>query len=224
MKITALLPMKDNSERIPYKNLKLLDGKPLYYWVLNNLIKSKIINNVIINTDSKDISNSILKNFTSSKIQLSERPKNLIGDYVSMNEIIQYDINNIDSDIFIQTHSTSPMLKLSTIDKALNLMINRKKKFDSIFSVTKIQKRFYDKNTLPYNHDPKMLTTQYLEPIFEENSCFYIFTKESFNLSKSRIGINPIMFELDEIESIDIDYPNDFKLAEIVHKNFYKNE
>lgn len=216
--------MKENSERIPNKNLKLLNGKPLYYWVLYNLIESNIINKILINTDSIKISNSIIKHFESPKIQIIKRPKNLIGDYVSMNEIIQYDINTIDSDIFIQTHSTNPMLKLSTINKSLNLMLNSKKKFDSIFSVTKIKKRFYDKNTLPYNHDPKMLTTQNLEPLFEENSCFYIFTKESFNLSKSRIGINPIMFELDEIESIDIDYPNDFKLAELIHKNFYKNE
>jgi N-acylneuraminate cytidylyltransferase len=137
-----------------------------------------------------------------------------------MNKIIEYDLNNSDSDIYIQTHSTSPLLVIKSLDSAIERMLSKSKNFDSIFSVTKIQTRFYDKNGNPFNHDPKeLLRTQDLEPLFEENSGFYIFTKESFkNADNKRIGLRPLMFEIDKIEAIDIDEPSDFIIAETLHK------
>ena len=101
-------------------------------------------------------------------------------------------------------------------------MLSNTTKFDSIFSVTKIQTRFYSENGNPFNHDPSnLLRTQDLEPLYEENSGFYIFTKESFkNADNKRIGLSPFMFEIDKIESIDIDEPSDFTIAETLYKLF----
>lgn len=219
MKVTLLLPMKGNSERVPNKNLKLFNGKPLFHAIIDELINSKYINKVIINTDSDLIAESAINTFQDF-VSIHKRPKNIQGDFVSMNKIIEYDINNSDSDIYIQTHSTSPLLAIKSLDAAIEKMINKATDFDSIFSVTKIQTRFYDKNGNPFNHDPKeLLRTQDLEPLFEENSGFYIFTKESFkNANNKRIGLNPLMFEIDKIEAIDIDEPSDFTIAETLHK------
>lgn len=219
MKVTLLLPMKGNSERVPNKNLKLFNGKPLFHAIIDELIKSKYINKVIINTDSDLIAESAINTFQDF-VSIHKRPKNIQGDFVSMNKIIEYDLNNSDSDIYIQTHSTSPLLAIKSLDAAIEKMINKATDFDSIFSVTKIQTRFYDKNGNPFNHDPKeLLRTQDLEPLFEENSGFYIFTKESFkNANNKRIGLNPLMFEIDKIEAIDIDEPSDFTIAETLHK------
>lgn len=219
MKVTLLLPMKGNSERVPNKNLKLFNGKPLFHAIIDELINSKYINKVIINTDSDLIAESAINTFQDF-VSIHKRPKNIQGDFVSMNKIIEYDLNNSDSDIYIQTHSTSPLLAIKSLDAAIEKMINKATDFDSIFSVTKIQTRFYDKNGNPFNHDPKeLLRTQDLEPLFEENSGFYIFTKESFkNANNKRIGLNPLMFEIDKIEAIDIDEPSDFTIAETLHK------
>lgn len=219
MKVTLLLPMKGNSERVPNKNLKLFNGKPLFHAVIDELINSKYINKVIINTDSDLIAESAINTFQDF-VSIHKRPKNIQGDFVSMNKIIEYDLNNSDSDIYIQTHSTSPLLAIKSLDAAIEKMINKATDFDSIFSVTKIQTRFYDKNGNPFNHDPKeLLRTQDLEPLYEENSGFYIFTKESFkNANNKRIGLNPLMFEIDKIEAIDIDEPSDFTIAETLHK------
>ena len=219
MNITLLLPMKGNSERVPNKNLKLFNGKPLFHAIINELITSKYINKVIINTDSDLIAESAINTYQDF-VTIHKRPKNIQGDFVSMNKIIEYDLNNSDSDIYIQTHSTSPLLAIKSLDAAIEKMINKVTDFDSIFSVTKIQTRFYDKSGNPYNHDPqKLLRTQDLEPLFEENSGFYIFTKESFkNANNKRIGLNPLMFEIDKIEAIDIDEPSDFTIAETLHK------
>ena len=219
MKVTLLLPMKGNSERVPNKNLKLFNGKPLFHAIIDELINSKHINKVIINTDSDLIAESAINTFQDF-VSIHKRPKNIQGDFVSMNEIIKYDLNNSDSDIYIQTHSTSPLLAIKSLDAAIEKMISKGTDFDSIFSVTKIQTRFYDKNGNPFNHDPKkLIRTQDLEPLFEENSGFYIFTKESFkNADNKRIGLRPLMFEIDKIESIDIDEPSDFIIAETLHK------
>jgi N-acylneuraminate cytidylyltransferase len=219
MKVTLLLPMKGNSERVPNKNLKLFNGKPLFHAIIDELINSKHINKVIINTDSDLIAESAINTFQDF-VSIHKRPKNIQGDFVSMNEIIKYDLNNSDSDIYIQTHSTSPLLSIKSLDAAIEKMISKATDFDSIFSVTKIQTRFYDKNGNPFNHDPKeLLRTQDLEPLFEENSGFYIFTKESFkNAGYKRIGLRPLMFEIDKIEAIDIDEPSDFTIAETLHK------
>ena len=78
------------------------------------------------------------------------------------------------------------------------------------------------KNGKPINHNPKkLIPTQDLEKIYEENSNLYIFSKESFLSSSSRIGKNPILFETPKNESIDIDTNEEWEIAESMA--FYKN-
>jgi N-acylneuraminate cytidylyltransferase len=219
MNIVALLPMKGTSERVPNKNLKNFNGVPLYHIVMSTLLKSGYIDNIYVNTDSSFLKEDILNNFP-NRVKVIDRKEEICGNYVSMNKIIEHDINHIDADIFIQTHSTNPLLKIKTLDTAIEKMIEllETEESDSVFSVSKTQKRFYNKDATPMNHDPKMLVTQHLDPIYEENSCFYIFTKKSFLNNESRIGSTPYMFEIDKIESTDIDEPQDFIIAEALHK------
>lgn len=219
--VIALLPMKGNSERVPNKNLKEFNGKPLYHRVMNELLNSGYIEKVIVNTDSQKIKQDIKSNFE-DKVIIIDRPNDLIGDFVSMNKIIKYDISKFNSQFFLQTHSTNPLLKTKTINSAIEKMITLdiKKEYDSVFSVTRLQTRLYNKQGEPYNHNPKkLLRTQDLEPIYEENSNFYIFSKDSFAQSGGkRIGLKPYMFEIDKVEAIDIDDPQDFMIAETLFK------
>jgi CMP-N-acetylneuraminic acid synthetase len=221
MKIVALLPMKGNSERVPNKNLKLFSGKPLYHRVMECLLQSKYISTVIVNTDSSSIKHDIQKEF-SERVLIIDRPAEIIGDFVSMNKVIECDINQVDADLYLQTHSTNPLLKTSSIDAAISKMIEFKESglYDSVFSVTKIQTRLYKNDGAPFNHNPdELLRTQDLEPLYEENSNFYIFSKPSFEKANGkRIGLNPYMFEIDKIEAVDIDEPQDFVIAEAIYK------
>lgn len=216
MKIIALLPMKGHSERVPNKNMKLFNGKPLFYHVLNTLQNCNLIDEVIINTDSDAISTST-KQF--GKVKIHERPTEICGDFVSMNDIIAYDINHSDGDVYLQTHSTNPLLRTTTIHQAIEKFISQSE-FDSLFSVTKLQTRLYWENVKPINHNPnELLRTQDLPPVFEENSNFFIFTKSSFkNAANKRIGKKPMMYEMDKLESVDIDEPQDFILAETIQQ------
>lgn len=219
-KIIALLPMKGHSERVPNKNLKLFHGKPLYHAIMNSLLKSKYIDRVAINTDSELIIKDAKENFGDLVI-LINRPVDIQGDFVSMNDVISYDLNYlVEYDYFLQTHSTNPILSSKTIDLACERFFNMEDRFDSLFSVTRFQTRFYWYDGRPLNHNPEdLIRTQDLPIIFEENSNFYIFSRESFlNSGKKRIGIKPYLFEIDKIEAVDIDDPEDFIIAEQLYK------
>lgn len=221
--IVALLPMKGHSERVPNKNMKAFCGKPLYHAVLNALLGSKYIEKVVIDTDSEVISNDALKHFGDS-VEIIDRPKEIRGGDVSMNLIIDHDISILTQyDHFIQTHSTNPLLRSETIDGAIEYYFSNLEKFDSLFSVTKVQTRFYDRDAKPVNHDPKeLIRTQDLEPLYEENSNFYIFSRNSFlGAGARRIGSNPYIYEVNKLEAVDIDEPEDFVMAELLCKHYF---
>ena len=220
MTITALLPMKGTSERIPNKNLKEFNGRPLYHAIMFSLLNSKYIEKIVINTDSDRIKDDIKRNFNEDKVNIIDRPLEIQGGDVPMNEIIKYDITYLNDNHFIQTHSTNPLLRSKTIDKAIEFYFKNIENFDSIFSVTKLQTRLYDQNGKPLNHNPsKLLRTQDLPPVYEENSNFYIFSRDSFFKKNNRIGINPYLYEINKLEAIDIDEPEDFLLAELLYMN-----
>ncbi len=222
MKLTALLPMKENSERVPNKNMRDFDGAPLYHAVMKSLLASKYIGSVVINTDSNTIAKDAKKHF-GERVIIIDRPEEIQGDFVSMNDIIAYDIGQLDEEHFLQTHSTNPLLRAGTIDSAIEKYFEGLGKFDSVFGVTKVQTRFYDKDAQPVNHNPEeLLRTQDLEPLYEENSNFYIFSKDAFEKAgNKRIGLKPQIFEVNKLEAVDIDEPEDFKLAELlrIHKD-----
>lgn len=213
--------MKGNSERVPNKNLKQFCGRPLYHVVLETLLESKYIEKIIVNTDSEAIKQDAQRNF-GEKVIIHDRPKEIQGDFVSMNKIIEYDIANYKADIYIQTHSTNPLLTTESVNIAIEGMMSilKNKEFDSIFSVTKIQTRLYDEKGKAFNHNPQeLIRTQDLPPLFEENSNFYVFTESSFhNSGCKRIGNRPKMAEIDKLEAVDIDDPEDFIIAETLYK------
>ena len=220
MKLVALLPMKGTSERVPNKNMRDFNGKPLYHAIMKSLLSSKYIDKVVINTDSEIIAKDAKDNF-GDKVVIIDRPVEIQGGDVSMNVIIDYDLNQLDREHFLQTHSTNPLVRTKTIDKAIEKYFEGLEKFDSLFGVTKVQTRFYDKDANPINHNPEeLLRTQDLEPLYEENSNFYIFSKNSFDKAgKKRIGLKPQIFEVNKLEAVDIDEPEDFILAELLYKN-----
>ncbi len=214
-KVTALIPIKEHSERVKNKNFREFNGKPLYHHILESLERTYAVDEVIINTDSYIVINEAPKLF--SKVRIHERPKELHGDFVSVNKIIEYDLDNSESDIYVQTHATNPLLKAESLGKALKKFIEAEDKYDSLFSVNRFQSRFYSVEGKAINHNPEeLLRTQDLPPLFEENSNFYVFTKESFSKHERRIGQTPLMFEMSRIEAIDIDDEFSFKLAEIL--------
>ena len=209
--------MKGHSERVPNKNMKPFAGAPLYHAIIKALLQSKQIEKVVINTDSATIKEDALNNF--ERVEIINRPNEIQGDFVSMNDIIDYDLSKLEGEHFLQTHSTNPLLTSSTIDMAIEKYFKVLGTYDSLFSVTRWQTRLYWEDGSPINHNPKeLLRTQDLPPVFEENSNFYIFSKTSFkNVGNKRIGKNAYLEPINKLEAIDIDTPEDFEIAELLY-------
>lgn len=225
-RIVALLPMKANSERVKGKNFREFCGKPLFKWILDTLLEVTEIDQIIINTDARNIlvKNGLVEN---DRIVIRDRKSELCGDLVSMNSILADDVSNIDSDIYIMTHTTNPLLSATTIRKAIKVFLEERKSriVDSLFTVNKIQTRFYLQDGSAVNHNPKnLIRTQDLEPWYEENSNLYLFTKESFKQVEARIGKYPIMYEVPKVESIDIDTQEDWDFAVIAARYLIENK
>ncbi len=216
-RVVALLPMKANSERVKGKNFREFFGKPLFRWMLDSLLDVKEIDQVIINTDARHIleQNGLVD---SKRVLIRDRREEICGDLISMSLVLEDDGSNIDADIYLMTHTTNPLMSADTIHRALKSfqLAQAKKEADSLFTVDKIQTRFYREDCSAVNHDPdNLMRTQDLEPWFEENSNLYIFTRDSFSKTNARIGFQPMMFESPLFESIDIDTPDDWDFAVI---------
>lgn len=208
--VKALIPLKGHSERVPNKNVRLLCGKPLFHWVVAALSKSRFITEIVIDTDSPEIARSARDNF---KVTVLMRPERLWGDFVGINPLIDFQLSQVTGEYFLQTHSTNPLLQTSTIEKAIETFFGQGT-HDSLFAVTPVQTRLYWSDGRPINHEPKnMLRTQDLEPVFQENSNIYLFSRSSFYKNNHRIGSNPMMFSMDFLEAIDIDNKADFALV-----------
>ena len=221
-KVKALLFMKHNSERVPRKNMRDFCGRPLFHWIMDSLNMSQYVSEIIINTDSEEIAKNARDNFI---VTIHMRPEYLLT--INSNEanlIMEHDLSITEGDYFFQTHSTNPLLTTKSIDKSIETFF-QDDKHDSLFSVTPIQKRFFHEDGTPINHDPtKLIKTQDLEYIYEENSCIYIFSRESFSLTKNRIGKKPKLFPTGRIESVDIDDMDDFQWAEFLKLKQMKYE
>lgn len=224
MRVVALMPIKANSERVKGKNFRDFGGKPLFRWMLDTLKSVSDIDAVVINTDAREIlkKNGLLED---ERVIIRDRKSEICGDFVSMNVIINDDIQNIDADIFLMTHTTNPFLTNKSIETAISQFKAALKSgtADSLFSANKVQERFYDVDVYALNHDPNnLIRTQDLEPWYQENSNLYLFTKESFNKTKARIGKKPMILETAPFESTDIDTPDDWDLAEVMIEYYRK--
>jgi len=214
-RIVALLPMKANSERVKGKNFRNFCGKPLFRWILDTLLEVEEIDQIVINTDARHIlaDNDLVE---TDRIKIRDRKSEICGDLVSMNLVLADDVENVDADIYLMTHTTNPLMSPDTVRGAIKAFQTAQTEgtVDSLFTVDKIQTRFYRADASAVNHDPdNLLRTQDLEPWFEENSNLYIFTRDSFTKTNARIGKQPMMYEGPQFESIDIDTPQDWDFA-----------
>jgi CMP-N-acetylneuraminic acid synthetase len=211
----ALIPMRHHSQRVPGKNYRPLAGRPLYQHIITSLLAVPEISTVVVDTDSEPVMDGLRRDF--SQVVILARPEHLRDDTIPMNEILLYDTSMVQADYYLQTHSTNPLLRTRTISRAVQTFLADYPAHDSLFSVTRLQTRLYDQYGHALNHDPNnLLQTQNLPPVYEENSCIYIFTRENLERRRNRLGEHPLMFEMDADEAWDIDEELDFAITDFL--------
>jgi len=221
IKIAAIVPMRHDSERVKGKNYRPLGGVPLFYHIVQTLLSCPSIDRVVIDTDSAPIKKSCAKDFP--QITIVDRPKNLRKGETPMNDVLLNTIKKVEADIYLQTHSTNPLLRPATIEAMIERYLAHLEDHDSLFSVTRHQKRYWSQARVPLNHDPaNLLRTQDLPPMYEENSCAYLFSRRLILERGNRIGESPQLFEIDPIEAWDLDEEHDFIIAEALYHTRHK--
>lgn len=222
-KIVALVPMRHASQRVKGKNYRMLGGRPLYGHILATLFSCPEIQEIVVDTDSPLIMSGVAENFP--QVRLLERPAHLRAGEVPMNEILLHDVALVEADFYLQTHSTNPLLQAATISQAIDTFFENFPAYDSLFSVTRWQTRLWDESGIAINHNPQvLLRTQDLQPIFEENSCLYIFSRQIMAERRNRIGERPYLFEIPAEEAWDIDEERDFKIVDLLLRDIGKVE
>lgn len=214
--VTALVPIRHESQRVARKNYRPFAGQPLYRWIIQRLLEVERIKAVVIDTDSPRVLEDCRQIF-GERVRLLERPAELRAPDISMNRILAHDLGQLGEGYYVQTHATNPLLTAATIRGALERYFEGigADECDSLFSVTERRVRLWSQNGRPLNHDPgELLQTQDLAPFYEENSCLYLFSAESFCRQANRIGQRPLLFPIPALEAVDIDEETDFLLAE----------
>lgn len=214
-KIIALVPMRHESQRVKGKNYRLLAGKPLYQHIISTLTTCPEISEIAVDTDSQEIMDGLRENYP--QVRILVRPEHLRGEEIPMNEVLLHDSAQVEADFYLQTHSTNPLLRNETLSRAIQTMMENYPAYDSLFSVTRWQTRLWDQLGRAINHNPEiLLRTQDLPPVFEENSCLYIFTRNTLENTRNRLGKRPFLFEIDAAEAWDIDEEMDFIIVDFL--------
>jgi len=214
MKVNCIIPAKGTSERLKNKNLLEISNKSLVRLACEKLLKSKYIDNVYLDTESDAIISQV-EDLRREGLKVLRRPVSLANNSIGANEMMIYGLHSVsECDILLQTFSTSPTLQVSTIDKCLEMFIDRINEFDSFFTVSKVQEYFW-KNDEPDNFSIDNLPNSFeLDPLMMETHGLYGITTEALLECKRRVGHKPLLIEIAKTESIDIDNHEDFMIAE----------
>lgn len=214
MKTVAIVPMKLNNTRLPQKNIKpFTNGKPLCSYILNTLLKIDEIDEIYVYC-----SNEAIKKYIPEGVKYLKRSASLDTDQTKMNEVLKAFADEVDADIYVMTHTTAPFISVESIKNGISAVASGM--HDSSFSAIKVQD-FLWQNGKPFNYDLENIPrTQDLPPLYMETSGFYIYQASVIKELGRRIGQNPYIIEVNEIEAADIDEKEDFEIADAIY-NYY---
>ena len=225
MLIDVFLPCRSSSVRVKNKNIKKFSNKKfgLFELKIYQLINTKEVRNIIVSTNDKKILDYLNKK-KFKKIHIDKRVNKLSSSSTSTDELIRYVPKIVRSDHILWTHVTSPFFDGIDYDNAIKTYKKNIRKYDSLMGVTKIQDFIYDNNKpLNFNKkDEKWPRTQTLKKLFIVNNAIFITSRQNYINLKDRIGKKPFLFEIEKIKSFDVDWPEDFKIAESIYEKIYK--
>ena len=178
MKTVVIIPIKKKSERVKGKNFKKINGIPLYEITLKKLKKCNF-DEVYVDTDSQEIKKYCFKN----NINIINRLKSLSKNTANGNDLLNYHLKIIEADIYFQLFITAPLLKISTINKCIEIL-KKSKNHDSILTVRSLHTWFWFNNR-PINYDPRILPrSQDAKPVIVETTALYGIKRYSLKKRK----------------------------------------
>lgn len=214
MSVCATIPIKTRSTRVPYKNFKTLDGRPLFQHIIINCIKADCFDSIFVDTDSEEIKKFCIQN----KINYIDREPSLALDTANGNDVFHYDIDyltklNKQYDFYFQLYATAPFLTPESIKNCV-LHLKQNSEYDSVLTCKEEYGWYWWKNQ-PINYQPNILPrSQDVEPLIKETTALYGISQQAYKKYRCRVGALPYFYILkDSKEYIDLDTYEDFVIA-----------
>lgn len=209
MKTVAFITIKLNSQRLPNKNILPLGGRPLSWHVCDHLLQCRNIDEIYIYCSEERIMDYVPKD---ERLIFRKRETWLDGDAVRAQDTYTAFTGEVDADIYVAALTTAPFVRPESYDTAVLKV--KSEGYDSSFAAQKLQ-TFAWYQGKPLNYDPALIPrTQDMEPVYVETSGFFVFRKELWKEHRRRIGFNPYIYLVDNIEATDIDTKEDFEFAQ----------
>lgn len=206
-RIVAVMPIKLKNERLPGKNTKMLGGKPLLRFELESLLSTGLCDEINVYC-----SDEAIEAYLPDGVSFIKRPAYLDLPTSNFTQIFEEFMKVKDADVYVYAHATAPFIKTETMRECIEAVISGK--YDSAFCASKIQDYLWREGE-PLNFDATNVPrSQDLTPIYRETSGIYVFTREVFLRHHRRIGVKPFVKEVSFKEAVDINNPEDFRLAE----------
>ncbi|MCD7956300.1 MAG: acylneuraminate cytidylyltransferase family protein [Lachnospiraceae bacterium] len=217
MRSVCFIPIKANSERVPGKNFRILNGKKLYEYICEHVAEANIFDDVYIDTNSEEIASYA----SASGFHAIERKPELALNTANGNDLLVYHFEQYPlSDYYFQLFATAPYLQPRTIKDCFGKLISSEK-YDSCFTATE-NHGFYWLNETPVNYRPGILPrSQDMAAVIEESTGLYGISRESLDKYRCRIGARPYIHVISKFEAVDINTEEDLKVAEYVGKVIY---
>jgi CMP-N-acetylneuraminic acid synthetase len=215
MKITLVVHIKIVNDFFENNNLYSYKGKSLARLAIEKFLKSEIIDNVYLDTESNELISEFI-DLQKKGLKIIKRPIQLTSNRIGANELLIWSLHNVEeTDLIIQSFPTSPLLTIKTIDEVIKTFISKHHEKDSFF--TCIEKREYqwDQKFEPINFSKKKLPSRKnLDKIYVETQGLYGIYTKSLIKNKNRIGLNPVGIEISKKEAFIVSSKDDLEILE----------
>lgn len=217
-KIVAFVPVKLNNERLPGKNTKAFDdGTPLINLILHTLLQVQGVDEIYVYC-----SNEAIVDYLPEGVRYLKRSTSLDRSETKINEVLQSFAQDVPADVYVLAHATAPFVSVASIEYGIKQVVSGQ--YDSALTVHKMQE-FIWQNGRPLNYDLSAVPrTQDIDPIFVETTGLYIYLRELIVGRNIRIGDHPYLIEVSKIESVDINEPVDFEIANALYLKLFAKE
>lgn len=226
-RIAFFLPTRKGSERVKNKNTKPFAGIEggLMENKIKQLVETKLLDEIILSTNDETCM-AIAEKYAAkdSRVRIIPRPEELCLSSTNLQDLICYVPTVTDAEHILWGHVTTPLCGADQYDAGIKLYFEKLNEgYDSLVGVTELKNFLLNKEGKLINNttDIPWPRTQDLEALYPINHTMFLAKREVYIEQKNRIGVKPLLYIMDELHSFDIDWPDDFVIAEIMYKNLY---
>lgn len=227
-KVSFFLPTRKGSERVKNKNTKMFAGIEggLVENKVKQLLASKLIDEIIFSSND-EICMEVASKYNDSRLMIIERPTELCLSTTNLQDLICYVPTVTDAEHILWGHVTTPLCGADQYDAGIMLYFDKLNEgYDSLVGVTELKNFLLNKDGKLINNTTNVPwpRTQDLEALYPINHTMFLAKRKVYTEQKNRIGEKPLLYVMDELHAFDIDWPDDFVIAEIMYKNLYGNK